>query len=182
MPHEVQGQRLLGDDSTASRGSDGAPAGTIGLLSASPQNLSVEIGRVKIFPPYQRTHVASNAVGLLLQYTLNTPIPPTGMNRETHSGGTSGLGLRRVTWISHPLNEPSIRLARRLGFKLEATLRWDRALPPGKEDASNGHGIRCGDPKPDWTGWDTVLLSICWDDWELDGGRERVEEDMRRVR
>ncbi|PPQ69008.1 hypothetical protein CVT26_001942, partial [Gymnopilus dilepis] len=51
----------------------GAIAGTLGLINSSAPNLSTEIGCIIILPAFQRTHVASNAVGLLLQYALNLP-------------------------------------------------------------------------------------------------------------
>ena len=55
------------------KGSNEVLAGLIGLLNLSPTNLVTEIGCVVILPPFQCTHVASNATGLLLEYTLNLP-------------------------------------------------------------------------------------------------------------
>ncbi|KAF8907075.1 acyl-CoA N-acyltransferase, partial [Gymnopilus junonius] len=152
-------------------GHPGAIAGTLGLINSSEANLSTEIGCIIILPPFQKTHIASNAVGLLLQYALNLPSQQAG-----------ALGLRRVFWQANVLNKPSIRLAERMGFKLERILRWDRVLPKGKEAAGAGNGkeLREGDPRRECVGRDTAMLSHCWDDWE-DSGREKVEVIMKRV-
>jgi RimJ/RimL family protein N-acetyltransferase len=152
----------------AEEGSNEVFAGLIGLLNSSPTNLVTEIGCVVILPSFQRTHVASNATGLLLEYTLNLPseIPP-------------GLGLRRVVWQANALNNASVDLAKRMGFKLEGVLRWERGLPPGKEET--GRISREGDPRRDYVGRDTTLLAFCWDDWE-EGGRDKVKLIMQRLK
>ncbi|KAF9481451.1 acyl-CoA N-acyltransferase [Pholiota conissans] len=148
---------------------EGALAGLIGLINSSPANLVTEIGCVMILPPFQRTHVASNAVGLLLHYALNSKSP------------SPSLGLRKVVWQANALNKPSVRLAERMGFRLEGILKWDRVLPQGKDNAGNGGALREGDPMHGCVGRDTALLSLCWDEWE-EGARERVDEIMRRVK
>lgn len=145
---------------------DGELAGAIGLLNTSTANLSTEIGFVLMLPAFRRTHVTSNAIGLLLRYTLNLP-------------AAGGLGLRRVVWMASQVNEPSIRAAERMGFKREAVLRWALVLPEGKEQG-NGRERRKGDPKENQVGRDTVVLGICWDDWEK-GGREQVDAIMART-
>jgi RimJ/RimL family protein N-acetyltransferase len=48
-------------------GLSGALAGVIGLLRTVPTQLTTEIGGVITLPRFQRTHVTSNAIGLLLQ-------------------------------------------------------------------------------------------------------------------
>ncbi|KAF5331918.1 hypothetical protein D9611_008911 [Ephemerocybe angulata] len=151
-------------------GEDGALAGAMGYINSMPVNLATEIGAVIVFPPFQRTHVASNAVGLMLQYALNTP-------------GEGGLGLRRIVWQANYLNKASINLAQRLKFQLEGILRWDRVLPAnlGKELAGNGRGVRAKDPKPDCVGRDTAMLSLCWDDWES-GAEEHLAAEMARTK
>ena len=45
----------------------GTLAGVIGLIHASSVNLSAEVTWVLVFPAFQRTYVASNAIGLLLR-------------------------------------------------------------------------------------------------------------------
>ncbi|KAI0043764.1 acyl-CoA N-acyltransferase [Auriscalpium vulgare] len=143
----------------------GAFAGVIGLIKTSAPQLTTEIGWVIVFPAFQRTYVASNAVGVLLRYCLELPTaePP-------------GLGLRRVIWTANPFNTQSARTAQRMGFKLEGTLRWSWVLGEGKE----GKKPRAGDPFEDRPGRDSVLLAFCGDDWE-DGGRELVQKRIDRV-
>jgi len=149
----------------------GALAGIIGLINSSAPNLFTEIGCVTIFPPFQRTHVTSNAVGILLKFTLNLPSQQPG-----------ALGLRRVIWQANVLNKASVRLAERMGFKLEGILRWDRVLPASKAavGAGNGKDIRDGDPRKECVGRDTARLGLCWDDWE-GGVREEVDKIMQRI-
>jgi len=143
------------DDATSSD-SAGSLAGVIGLLRASPDQLKAEIGYAIVFPAFQRTHVATHAVGLLLRYCLDLP-----------SATPPGLGLRRVQWSSHSENIASIRVAEKMGFKREGLIRWMWAV--------NGEGQRSreGDPKEDKRGCHTVILAMCWDDWE-EGGRDHV--------
>jgi len=147
---------------------EGPLAGVIGLINSSHINLVTEVGGIMIFPPFQRTHISSNATGLLLEYALNLP-----------SESPPGLGLRRVIWQANMLNKASVGLAERMGFKLEGVLRWERALPLGKEET--GRISREGDPKRDYVGRDTALLALCWDDWE-DGVKRKVNLVMQRVK
>lgn len=123
-----------------------------------------EIGCVVILPAFQRTHVASNAVGILLHYALDT--------------APHGLGLRRVVWQANELNEPSVRLAQRMGFVLEGILRWDRVLPAGRP--GNGIALRDEDPRAKCPGRNTAMLGLTWDDWEHEW-REKVDAIMARV-
>ncbi|KAF4622273.1 hypothetical protein D9613_009224 [Agrocybe pediades] len=161
-------------DKTKSNGAEGngAFAGLIGLINTSKVNLSTEIGCVMILPPFQRTHVTSNAVGLLLKYALNLPAVQPG-----------ALGLRRVVWQANVMNAASIRTAERMQFRREGTLRWDRLLPEHKSHlgAGNGKKVRDGDPRSACVGRDTALLGLCWDDWE-DGARDKVEAIIGRLR
>ena len=79
-------------------------------------------------------------------------------------------------------NQASIRLAEKMEFRImEGTLRWDRVFPPDRKalGVGNGRAIRAGDSKRDCVGRDTVLLSLCWDDWE-EGAREQVDMIMAR--
>lgn len=137
-------------------------AGIISFMDASPANLSAEIGWILILPEFQRTHVTTNAVGLLLFYLLEPP-------------SAGGLGLRRVAWKTHGFNKASAAAGERLGFVREGVLRWDRVLRQGKE----GKASRV-DPKEGCMGRDTIVLSLCWDDWE-GGGKEHVRALMDRM-
>jgi RimJ/RimL family protein N-acetyltransferase len=159
-----------------------AMAGVIALIKASPANLSAEIGWVIVFPAFQRTHVASNAVALLLRYCLELP---SDSDSDSDSGSTNanannaapapmtGLGLRRVQWFAHAENEASRRTALRVGFREEGTLRWERVIAPGK--VGNGIPVRDGDPLGGASpSRHSVVLSLCVDDWEDGGVRELV--------
>ena len=149
----------------------GAMAGVIGLIG-SAQNLSAEIVWLLVFPAFQGTYVSSNAVGILLHYTLELPSPDPG------SGRRQGLGFRRVQWTSDTWNKPSQAVARRMGLKEEGMLRWTWVLPEGGD--GNGMPIRAGDPKCARPGRDSARAGICVDDWES-GGRDHVERVMNQV-
>ncbi|KAH7925793.1 acyl-CoA N-acyltransferase [Leucogyrophana mollusca] len=140
-------------------------AGVLGYLNTSQANLSTEIGFVIVLPPFQRTHVTTNAVGLLMLYALDLP-------------SQGGLGLRRLQWQANVLNTKSVRTAERMGFKREGTLRWERVLPGGRGKMHNGIPLREGDPRPGTLGRDTAMLALCWDDWETE--REKVIAIMER--
>jgi RimJ/RimL family protein N-acetyltransferase len=140
----------------------GSMAGMIGLVHHSKQNLSTEIGPVLILPPFQRTHVCTNAVGIMMRYCLELP-------------SAGGLGFRRVQWTANLMNLASVKVAERMGFVREGTLRWSWVLPEGKE----GKKSREGDPVSG-LGRDSVLLAVCWDDWE-GGVREHVDKLIEKV-
>lgn len=147
---------------------EGELAGMMSYTGSSSVNLSTEIGYIIILPSYQRTHVNSNAVGLLLQYALEVP-------------SQGGLGLRRVQWQCSSMNAPSIRAAERLGFKKEGIMKWHRVYRGGKERGKvhNGRELPQGDLEEQDYGRDTVILGYCWDDWEQ-GGREKIQSIMDR--
>ncbi|KAG9312449.1 acyl-CoA N-acyltransferase [Chiua virens] len=143
-------------------------AGIVGYLNGSPVHLKIEIGFVIVLPSFQRTHVTTNAVGLLLRYALDLPTatPP-------------GLGLRRVQWQASERNDASIRVAERMGFTKEGLLRWERMFPGDQGKAGNGEDIREGDPRAGTIGRHTVMLAMCWDDWG-NGWRDQVAQLMDR--
>lgn len=153
--------------STRIEGEDGSVAGHIGYISSSAPNLTTEIGYIIILPPFQRTHVTSNAVGLMMHYALDLP-------------DRGGLGLRRMFWQASAMNTPSRRLAERMYFKFEGITRWDRVLPENKQ-FGNGVAVRDGDPRGSKHGGrDTAVFGHCWDDWE-GGGRENIDAIMART-
>ena len=164
----------------------GTFAGIIAFKESSVSHLKTEIGTVVILPKFQQTHVASNAVGLLLHYALDLPqVVKTAdgqwSSEEHDTLPVLALGLRRVSWAANSHNEASIRLAKRLGFRKEGILRWDRVMPKDRKimGIGNGSAVRKGDARLDCVGRDTVLFSLCWDDWE-NGGREKVDAIMAR--
>ena len=120
-------------------------------MNADPASLSAEIGLLITAPRFQRTGLMAAAAALLMQFCLAVP-------------AEGGLGLRRLQWQTHSHNTASAALARRMGFVLEGVIRWQRILPPGK--VGSGRGVRLGDPIPEKEGRDSLMLAVCWDDWE----------------
>jgi RimJ/RimL family protein N-acetyltransferase len=136
-------------------------AGVIGFLNTVKGNLAVEIAPVIILPAFQRTFVATNAIGVLLKYCLDLP-------------AQGGIGFRRVTWTAHQDNKASMKAAERMGMKREGYLRWTWAISPEKA------GKKCGEGRGEAMGRDSVLFAICWDDWE-NGAKDVVEKLIERV-
>ena len=134
-------------------------AGVIGFLNTSRENLSTEVGFVFTLPPFQRTHITTHAVGLLLNWCFDE------------------LKLRRVQWQADNRNEKSWKAAEKMGFIKEGVIRWQRLVPSAK---SNAGVARQDDPKPECDGRHTAVLGVCWDDWE-NGVKERVQKRMARV-
>ena len=120
-----------------------------------------------VLQEFQRTHVASNAIGLLLQYALDP-------------AEKDGLGLRRVQWECASENGPSMRVAERMGFVKEGVLRWHVVHWDGvaRGKVGNRRGLPKGGGEGD-LGRDTVIYGLCWDYWE-GGERERVQAIMDR--
>lgn len=148
---------------------EGELAGTMSYMRSSATTLSTEIGFVVVLPAFQRTHVTTNAVGLMLQYALASP-------------AEGGLGLRRVQWRAHASNAGSIKVAERMGFASEGISRWDVFFPKGRLTGKVGNGKPLppgSDPDDLWR--DSITLSHCWDDW-ASGGREKVEAAMSRTK
>ena len=129
-------------------------------------------------PAFQRTHVTGNAIGLLLHYCLELPASSVGSKDAPNQPFGPGLGLRRVQWTSNAENSKSRRAAERMGFRFEGTLRWIMVLEEGKlgPAPSEERAKLCKGP-----GRHSHMLSICWDDWELEGVREHVQNVMTKV-
>lgn len=144
-----------------------------GLLSTDVENQCTEIGFIMTLPAFQRTHVTTNAVGLLLHYCLEMP---TADGIQQKYG--PGLGLRRVQWQCHAENTPSRRHAERIGMKLEGVIRWQRVLEAGKvgHEVPEDRKRLCAK-----VGRHSYMLAMCWDDWEVEGGREHVQALMART-
>jgi len=147
----------------------GQVAGILGFIRASDSNLSFEIGPAIILREFQGTFVSANAIGLVLKYALDPP-------------SQGGLAYRRVSWLADPRNQKSVAVAEKMGFKKEGVLNWFWVLPEGKEgkevnterlalETEIGRGVHYGR--------DSVVLSVCWDDW-IGGVRDLVEEKMKR--
>jgi len=127
-------------------------AGIIGLQNASLINATIEIGFIAVLPAFQRTFVTTNAVGLLLMYTLDHP--------------PDGLGLRRCQWQGHADNEPSKRVAVRMRFTYEGIQRFQRVMPMNK--VGNGYDTS-GMPDLMGRNWgpsrDSAVFAHYCDEW-----------------
>lgn len=140
---------------------DGELAGIVGFIAASTERRSVEIGPVIILPNYQRTHVTSNALGLLLEYAFTS------------------LGLVRAEWMCSAANLASIKAAERMGFQEVGLIPYHHYFPLGKTTGKVGNGkpLPPGS-NPDDLWRDTALYSLSWDLWAESRGK--VEAAMNR--
>ncbi|GAA5845000.1 hypothetical protein JCM3766R1_004844 [Sporobolomyces carnicolor] len=160
-------------------------AGIVGVLKGVPANRSIEIGHLHIAPRFQRTHVLTHSIALLMHWLLDPPTP-----------SSTCLGLRRVQWFANQLNLPSIRAAERLGFRIESSgLWWERVISAAADD-------KPGIDLPDFLNHDrqdkdttttrkkveeargkgrhSVVLSVDWETWN-DSVRDRVKLLVERA-
>lgn len=146
---------------------EGELAGTISYINTNTTHLSTELGFVVVLPPYQRSHVAANAVGLMM---LNA----------FAAKEDGGFGLRRVHYMASTMNPGSVRLAEKMGFERIGVTKWHMRFIKGAIMGKVGHGRGLppgSDPEDLWR--DTVELSLSWEDW-LGGGEEKARLVMDR--
>ncbi|MGW7848950.1 GNAT family N-acetyltransferase [Staphylococcus xylosus] len=79
--------------------------GIIALLRIDQSNGSIEVGHIHYANILKRTRIATEVQFLLARYVFET------------------LGYRRYEWKCDALNKPSIKAAKRLGFKYEGVFR-----------------------------------------------------------
>ncbi|MGW7933527.1 GNAT family N-acetyltransferase [Staphylococcus xylosus] len=79
--------------------------GIIALLRIDQSNGSIEVGYIHYANILKRTRIATEVQFLLARYVFET------------------LGYRRYEWKCDALNKPSIKAAKRLGFKYEGVFR-----------------------------------------------------------
>lgn len=151
---------------SAEFGNGGSLAGVFGLFHCSDAHQTAEIAWIAVLPAFQRTHVASNAVGVLLKHCL-----------ELETASPPGLGLRRVQWSCHTRNVQSARIAERMGFKREGMFRFQYVLQ--EELAKDGEKPSEDRKWPEKYGRNTLVLAVCWDDWE-GGIRDLVQKSIDR--
>ena len=165
--------------STGTTTTETVPEGTfagIAGLAGHPANATADLGQL-LLTRFQRTFVGTHANALLLHHLLDRP-------------EAGGLALRRVQWQCNASNEASVRAARRLGFVLEGIIRWQQVLPVEKTASEGAEMERERMPKaptPAWAdvqqwgpGRHTAMLSLCWDDWVVAGGREHIDALVSR--
>ncbi|GAA5862863.1 hypothetical protein JCM1840_002304 [Sporobolomyces johnsonii] len=148
-------------------------AGIVGVSKSVPANRMTEIGHLHIPAPFQRTHVLTHAISLVLSWLLDAPSPAL----------PSALGLRRVQWFANASNVPSIRAAERLGLVKEAAhLAWERILPRAKDGVELPaflQGERREEELERGLGRHSSVLAMGWDTWE-ERGREQVRRLVER--
>lgn len=166
-------------------------AGVVNYWIANRRTLSAEIGSVMTTVAYRRTHVTTQAAGLLMAYALTPP----GKTSTLLGGSEGGLGLRRIQWTAFPFNEPSIKCALRLGFSAEGVLRnWYECpadVAKGKGDEGNVDLARgrewpmepCYDEGGERTergyAQDSWMGSVTARDWD-EGVEDRLAAQMNR--
>ncbi|KUI59285.1 hypothetical protein VP1G_06539 [Cytospora mali] len=146
---------------------EGELAGTVSYINTSKVHLSSEIGIVIVLPKYQRSHVTTTTVGLLLQFAFASP-------KE------GGLGLKRMHWTCSTANIASAKVAERMGHERVGVIPYHYKFPLGRRYGKQGNGKPVppgGDPDDLWR--DTIVYTLSWDVWE-DGAREKVEQAMNR--
>ncbi|CAK7236091.1 hypothetical protein SCUCBS95973_009488 [Sporothrix curviconia] len=138
---------------------DSRLAGVLSFNYTSKSEAVTELG-VVVFPAFPRTHIAANAIGLALVFALDPP-------------SQGGLGLRRVAWQANARNEPSRRIALRMGFEFEGVQRWqrtfapDRACQEGNGESAAALAARNGTrPSDEAQGRHTAVYSVVWDEWD----------------
>lgn len=146
---------------------EGELAGMVGYINTSKPHLSSEVGAIVVLPKYQRSHVTSNTVGLLLQYGF-APVDEGGM------------GLRRIQWHCSTANTASARVAERMGFEKVGVIPYHMKFPLGKKYGKLGNDKPLPPGShPDDVWRDSCYYSLSWDVWE-DEARDKVEKAIIR--
>ena len=96
--------------------------GWLSLCDIYPADGAIEIGSIWFSPRMQRTRASTEAVFLIMTYALDV------------------LGYKRLVWRCSTENTPSLRAARRYGFKFEGTWR-SAALIKGEHVDLAWHSI-----------------------------------------
>ncbi|CAN8096785.1 unnamed protein product [Discula destructiva] len=145
----------------------GQLAGMIAYINTSEVNRSTEIGAVVVLPKFQRTHVTTNAVGLLMQRAYASP-------------KNGGLGLARTEWKCNAANLASVKVAERLGYQKVGMIPYHMNFPLGKRTGKVGNGKPLPPGShPDDLWRDTLYYSLSWDLWDAEA-RSMVEKAMTR--
>lgn len=114
----------------------GQPLGVSAYLRTQAEAGSIEIGHLSFSPLLQQTTAATEALFMMIDAVF-------------------ALGYRRCEWKCNALNEPSIRAAKRLGFRYEGTFRQAQVVKGCNRD----------------TAWFSILdsewqeLKPCYEEW-----------------
>jgi RimJ/RimL family protein N-acetyltransferase len=96
----------------------GKAVGIITLMEIRPAMRVIEIGNIVYSPMLQRRALATEAQYLAAKYVFDT------------------LGYRRYEWKCNALNAPSMRAAKRLGFKFEGIFRQHMIIKGRNRDTA----------------------------------------------
>ncbi|GAA5976353.1 hypothetical protein JCM10908_005470 [Rhodotorula pacifica] len=170
-------------------------AGVVGLIT-TPDFRMAELGPLHLANCFQRTHVMTHSIWLLLDWIFASPTGRADPRRVLASTSSPppppksprGLGLRRAQWGANAGNTASINAAQRIGFTLETPhATWERPL---KHESKGGRIELPAFVKADaeWydheraIGWgrDSALLGMGWDTWHEKGGRSKVWQMVQR--
>lgn len=130
-----------------------ALAGMVSLVNADLANRRADIGILHILPDSQSKGLGWKVASILVEYGMSS---------------TAGLGLARMEWRATSSNEPSIRLARKLGFREVGVICYEKLLKDGvaRGKIGNGrpapHGTKEGDL---WR--DVVVFEMVHHDWSV---------------
>ncbi|SJL17863.1 uncharacterized protein ARMOST_21427 [Armillaria ostoyae] len=116
--------------------SEHAYTGIITYKNTSAEDLVTEIGFLMILPAFQRTHLTSNAVGILMNYALHIP---------ADGGLAKRLGFQMEGVLRWANAWPEAKICGSGGVKV-------RKEDPRTEEFAYGRNL--------------AILSVCWDDWE----------------
>ncbi|KJZ68640.1 hypothetical protein HIM_11970 [Hirsutella minnesotensis 3608] len=114
-------------DKASSSSGDGPLAGIISLMNADVANRRADIGLLHIVPRAQSKGMGARAANLLLRFGMSS--------RES-----KGLGLARMEWRATTTNEPSRKLALKLGFRHVGTIHYEKLLKDGAARGKIGNG------------------------------------------
>ncbi|MEO8667879.1 MAG: GNAT family protein [Bauldia sp.] len=96
----------------------GWAVGIVTLMEIRPAMRVIEIGNIVYSPKLQRSAMATEAQYLAARYVFEN------------------LGYRRYEWKCNAFNEPSMRAARRLGFKFEGIFRQHMIIKGRNRDTA----------------------------------------------
>ena len=147
-----------------------------------------------ILPRAQRSHVTTHAIALIEHYALDHPYmarwsgekqefvaedvpgdhpPPLAAPFDANYPAPRGLGLRRLQWQAHHLNDPSTRLAQRMMLREEGRIRMQRIAPTGGEEGR----LHDGGSTTSRTSW---VGALTWRDWEDPEVQKHINAQVAR--
>lgn len=134
--------------------SEGELAGLFSYENADAETLCVEIGHVRVAPAYQRRGIAVITAALMVRHAMD-PVEQ------------GGLGLLRVGWGASSVNQPSIRVAQKVGFNQVGIIPYQAVIKNGVARNKIGNGRRIGPRATAGDLWrDVLMFCITCDEWE----------------